>query len=172
MDPERDHQELLENGREAVRSQVVDERGRPIPSKKLQENSKSGTSLEGPLYDTFQDIYVIDSLIYDHVILKSLVKVSSGIVRDLRIRKTVLHRSKGRCERCGFIAGETGLLEVHHIIPAAAKEDRYDNCVALCSNCHRLAHLEPRCKEFEKELLTIVRGLVSSVEGARKTPVK
>jgi 5-methylcytosine-specific restriction protein A len=49
-------------------------------------------------------------------------------------------------------------LEVHHIIAAGIKADRYNNCVALCPNCHKEAHLVSRHGAIEAELLKIARS--------------
>lgn len=59
----------------------------------------------------------------------------------------VLFRANGRCEHCGKPApflkriDHTPYLEVHHIVRLAdGGNDTVENAVALCPNCHRMAH--------------------------------
>ena len=59
----------------------------------------------------------------------------------------VLRRADGICEKCNkpapFIKDKdnTPYLEVHHIIPLVDKgEDKVENAIALCPNCHRHVH--------------------------------
>lgn len=67
--------------------------------------------------------------------------VSSGYPRDQKVRKAVLDRAAGRCERtdCGERRDFRGFLDVHHIL-GVGFSDRVWSCVALCPNCHREAH--------------------------------
>jgi len=59
----------------------------------------------------------------------------------------VLCRAKGFCEYCKqaapFLrdADNSPYLEVHHIIPLSeGGDDTVENSIALCPNCHRMAH--------------------------------
>jgi 5-methylcytosine-specific restriction protein A len=81
--------------------------------------------------------------------------VTSGVKRDIKVRKAVLRRSRGICERqgCGTRKSYRGFLDVHHIL-GAAKSDRVWNCVALCPNCHRDAHAAPDRDQINAKLLT------------------
>lgn len=84
----------------------------------------------------------------------------SGVVyaRDLRVRREVLLRAKGRCEFCGkqgFLqpSGER-YLEAHHIIALANDgADRINNVIALCPEHHREAHFGKRRNELEQEMI-------------------
>lgn len=82
-------------------------------------------------------------------------RIASGVKRDPRVRKAVLKRGKGRCERGGCGTGKRyrGFLDVHHIL-GAEKSDRVWNCVALCPNCHRDAHAAPERGQINSKLLT------------------
>jgi 5-methylcytosine-specific restriction endonuclease McrA len=58
-----------------------------------------------------------------------------------------LRRANGKCEKCGNPApfmrdsDNTPFLEVHHKIPLAENgDDKVENVMALCPNCHRHAH--------------------------------
>ena len=83
--------------------------------------------------------------------------VTSGVRRDPRVRRIVLQRSRGICERpnCGASRDYAGFLDVHHIL-GADNSDRVWNCVALCPSCHRDAHFSPRLKHINSQLLTLV----------------
>lgn len=59
----------------------------------------------------------------------------------------VLSRVEGKCEKCNqdapFIrkSDKTPYLEVHYILSLAnGGDDVFDNCIAVCSNCHRQLH--------------------------------
>jgi 5-methylcytosine-specific restriction protein A len=80
--------------------------------------------------------------------------ITSGVTRDDRVRKRVLQRSNGVCERqgCGARREYSGFLDVHHIL-GAENSDRVWNCVALCPNCHREAHTAPHRDQINAELL-------------------
>jgi predicted HNH restriction endonuclease len=68
-------------------------------------------------------------------------------IRNPDVVAEVLHRAKGRCERClqpaPFLRAKGGMpyLEVHHrIMLTKGGPDTVDNAVAICPNCHRLLH--------------------------------
>jgi 5-methylcytosine-specific restriction protein A len=91
----------------------------------------------------------------------------SGVNRDPRVRRAVLDRAKGKCERSGCGVGRPypAFLDVHHIL-GAGKGDRVWNCVALCPNCHREAHVAPDQVSINAQLLTYAR----QYKVARATP--
>jgi len=67
-------------------------------------------------------------------------------LRDAGVVEAAKQRAAGRCEHCQadapFLTG-AGLpyLEVHHVVPLSRDgEDRLENVLALCPNCHRKAH--------------------------------
>ncbi len=70
--------------------------------------------------------------------------LSSGVKRDPRVRRAVIKRATGGCEREGCEDKRTypGFLDVHHIL-GVGTSDRVWNCIALCPNCHREAHYSP-----------------------------
>lgn len=78
----------------------------------------------------------------------------SQVKRDGRVRIAVIQRSTGKCERreCGASRSFKGFLDVHHVL-GVEKSDRVWNCVALCPNCHREAHLSPAADSINEELL-------------------
>ena len=78
----------------------------------------------------------------------------SNVKRDPRVRKAVVLRAQGKCERveCGISHNYPGFLDVHHIL-GIGKSDRVWNCVALCPNCHREAHASPDQEEINAALL-------------------
>lgn len=67
--------------------------------------------------------------------------------RNPHVVAEVLYRAKGVCEYCKQIApfyrdaDNSPYLEVHHIIPLSeGGDDTVVNSMALCPNCHRMAH--------------------------------
>lgn len=79
--------------------------------------------------------------------------IRSEVKRDPRVRHAVQARARG-CERaaCGASRRFPGFLDVHHIL-GVEKSDRVWNCVALCPNCHREAHVAPNADDINAELL-------------------
>ena len=82
----------------------------------------------------------------------------SGYPRDPKVRRAVLVRADGRCERdgCGEICGYDGFFDVHHILGIEVS-DRAWTCVALCPNCHREAHFSP-----ERDALNEALGIFAA----------
>jgi 5-methylcytosine-specific restriction protein A len=80
--------------------------------------------------------------------------VRSEVKRDPKVRRAVLVRAAGKCERqeCGLSRDYAGFLDVHHIL-GVEKSDRVWNCVALCPNCHRDAHAAPDAERINAALL-------------------
>jgi len=77
--------------------------------------------------------------------------------RSPEVRRFVLIRAAGQCERCGtpgFLT-ESGLyLETHHVIPLSESgRDSTENVMALCPNCHRQAHFAVERPTLRAELL-------------------
>jgi HNH endonuclease len=72
--------------------------------------------------------------------------LSKRYVRDPLVVEVVLANAKGFCAHCTLSApflrmnGEP-YLEAHHIIPLSeGGQDVVENVLALCPNCHRMAH--------------------------------
>ena len=65
------------------------------------------------------------------------------------------------CHVCTFDFGTTygkEWIEMHHIDPlGTTKRKRVTDLVPVCSNCHRMIHLDPRRPKSLKELRTIIR---------------
>jgi 5-methylcytosine-specific restriction protein A len=103
--------------------------------------------------DTFDDILGIDysQLGSDGAARTPVLR--STVRRNPRFRARVLDRAGNACERrgCGETCSYPGFLDVHHIL-GADKSDRYWNCVALCPNCHREAHIAPHREQINAEL--------------------
>jgi 5-methylcytosine-specific restriction protein A len=106
--------------------------------------------------DTFQDTVIIDYGDIGSDTPKLVVGEMSHVKRDARVRRTVLKRANGNCERPGCISALpfAGFLDVHHIL-GVGTSDRIWNCIALCPNCHREAHISPNADELNKTLLAI-----------------
>lgn len=104
--------------------------------------------------DTFDDIPGVDysQLGSDGAARTPVLR--SNVKRDPRVRARVLDRAGNACERegCGEARSYPGFLDVHHIL-GAGKSDRYWNCVALCPNCHREAHMAPDREQINAVLL-------------------
>ena len=78
---------------------------------------------------------------------RRVITQHTDFVRNPDVIADVLERALGICERCGNKApftrksDGTPYLEVHHkIMLAEGGEDTVQNAVALCPNCHRMAH--------------------------------
>ena len=52
-----------------------------------------------------------------------------------QLRRQVLVRANGRCEKCGALASE-----VHHKTYVHVGNEALEDLVALCSSCHRKIH--------------------------------
>lgn len=83
--------------------------------------------------------------------------------RNPRVQAWTLQQAKGRCELCRKPApfkrpDGRAFLEVHHVKRLAeGGEDVPDNTVALCPNCHRMAHYGD-VEEVQEKLTRIVSG--------------
>lgn len=111
-------------------------------------------NLSGETDDTFDDCPSLDysQLGSDGAPRRTVVR--SAVKRDSKVRAAVLDRAGNRCEResCGATRTYRGFLDVHHML-GVEKSDRTWNCVALCPNCHREAHVAPNADDMNAELL-------------------
>ena len=104
--------------------------------------------------DSMDDLPGIDYALLGSDGAKRIRQITSGVKRDPKVRRAVLKRSRGACERdrCGIERPYGGFLDVHHIL-GAERSDRVWNCVALCPNCHREAHAAPNRDRINARLL-------------------
>jgi 5-methylcytosine-specific restriction protein A len=109
----------------------------------------------GAVDDTYDDLPGFDYSLIGTDGAKRIATVRSHVKRDARVRAVVLLRAKGICERkgCGARRDYPSFLDVHHIL-GAEKSDRVWNCVALCPNCHREAHVAPNRDKINRGLLS------------------
>jgi 5-methylcytosine-specific restriction endonuclease McrA len=73
-------------------------------------------------------------------ICRRKVKSSSNELMQLSSRtiQKILKRAKIECAMCGW---NRTSLDIHHILPRSeGGSDELNNLIALCPNCHRLAH--------------------------------
>jgi 5-methylcytosine-specific restriction enzyme A len=110
--------------------------------------------LPQPADDTFDDLPGLDPNLFGSDAPSRTRTEVSSVKRDVRVRRFVLKRARGKCERtsCGASRAFRGFLDVHHIL-GAHKADRIWNCVALCPNCHREAHFSPDSDAINADLL-------------------
>lgn len=115
--------------------------------------------------DTYDDLFNIDPLDIGSDNPSIGYSNISYVKRNQRVRKLVINRAKEKCERegCGAFRKYSGFLDVHHIL-GAEKSDRVCNCVALCPNCHREAHMSPNRDEINKRLLEIAQVKTSRMK--------
>ena len=116
------------------------------------------SSPEAATDDTFDDLPGLDPSLLGSDGAPRVPIVRSMVKRDQRVRREVLRRANGRCERhdCNMLRSFPGFFDVHHILGADVS-DRVHNCVALCPNCHREAHFSPDCDAINKGLLAFAR---------------
>ena len=116
------------------------------------------TPLADSKNDTLDDLVGFDAELIGSDGDKRLLNISSGVKRDPAVRREVIKRCKGTCERpgCGASRDFPGFLDVHHIL-GAEKSDRAWTCVALCPNCHREAHFSPARDDLNLSLLEFAR---------------
>src|SRR2546421_10879850 len=88
-----------------------------------------------------------------HAIALDFLYYNFGRVHQ-RVRKAVLQRAKGKCERegCGAHRDYPSFLDVHHIL-GVEKSDRFWNCISVCPNCHREAHTAPNREQINLDML-------------------
>ena len=108
--------------------------------------------------DTYDDLQGVDYSLIGSDVAKITTCMRSNVKRDPRVRKAVMIRAKGKCERaeCGISREYSGFLDVHHIL-GVEKSDRVWNCVALCPNCHREAHASPDQETINAKLLEFAK---------------
>ncbi|WP_246506759.1 HNH endonuclease [Kistimonas asteriae] len=85
-------------------------------------------------------------------------KVMHTYYRSEAIKLYVKERAKGKCEGCNkpapFIAKKGPYLECHHLYRLSdGGPDHPNNVVALCPNCHRMAHFSLTAKSFNEQLI-------------------
>jgi hypothetical protein len=71
-----------------------------------------------------------------------------GLNREVQaeLRQLVLARDGYKCQKCDAVDGP---LHCHHILPVAVEpilSADIDNCVTLCSECHKEAHQKDGCR--------------------------
>ena len=70
--------------------------------------------------------------------------------------------------RCAIPACREIIVEVHHIVPwSKCKEHNYENLIALCPNCHRLAdrgHIDRKSLKIYKANLRYAHDKFSQLE--------
>lgn len=122
------------------------------------------TDLVGIIDDTFSDVAGLDlSLLGRDEALRYQAMVSR-VARDPSVRKAVIDRCNGRCERpgCGASRSYSGFLDVHHILGVEIS-DRVGNCVALCPVCHRDAHFSADRQKLNDSLLRLAQNHPTTV---------
>ncbi len=63
----------------------------------------------------------------------------------------MIQRSKNRCERCNIDFDDSFKGEFHHIIPLIfGGNNKIENCILLCHNCHLAA---PNIKDEKDRLI-------------------
>ena len=93
------------------------------------------------------------------------VSLKATFSRDASVKAWVLNRANGICESCAqpapFVGSDgTPYLEVHHLRTLAdGGSDMVSNAVALCPNCHRRLHYDPKAKELKARLFATVQEL-------------
>jgi len=74
----------------------------------------------------------------------------------LAIRRNVLERAKGLCEKCDVVAGDSG--HIHHITTDGKQTDA-DNFRLLCNSCHISLHSIDN--HITSKLRTIARNVLA-----------
>lgn len=125
---------------------------------RLQRGGRPGVSQTAPVDDTFNDLVGLDLSLLGRDEAERILKTVSGVKRDPAVRRAVIKRCNGTCERpgCGEKRDYPGFLDVHHIL-GAETSDRPWTCVALCPNCHREAHAAPDRDVINLRLLEFAR---------------
>ncbi|MCX5813245.1 MAG: HNH endonuclease signature motif containing protein [Proteobacteria bacterium] len=97
---------------------------------------------------------------------KVALRKTKEYYRCSRVKAWVLWQARWQCEGCKEGAPFTDsrgmpYLEAHHIISLSAEgPDIVENCVALCPNCHREAHLGSRASQLIPLLEEAIRQRV------------
>jgi predicted HNH restriction endonuclease len=117
------------------------------------------------LDDTFEDLNASDYSQLGTDGAKKIHGQRSYVRRDPAVRRVVLLRAGGQCEKCNTRRDYSGFLDVHHIL-GAIKSDRVWNCVAVCPNCHREAHTAPNRDDINAALLKVARLFKTSGKNA------
>ncbi|MBI1912953.1 MAG: HNH endonuclease [Deltaproteobacteria bacterium] len=124
----------------------------------VQRNNSNGHD------DTYDDLLGYDNSLLGNDGGPKITAMRSYVKRDPNVRKAVIARAQGKCERngCGTSRDYSGFLDVHHIL-GVGKSDRVYNCVALCPNCHREAHAAPEQAQINAVLLDYAMQFKSQV---------
>lgn len=93
---------------------------------------------------------------------EQVTRQSSVYKRDPLVVAFTLKRAGGLCECCKRPAPFTDkngnpFLEVHHIVPLSdGGEDKTNNTVAICPNCHRECHHGENAESIKNELKMVI----------------
>lgn len=144
---------------------VLTNSGRPAPGKVVLANADTGEarvvitltdSLETSSTARFIDQFDLDIM---EASVSRTARVATSYSRDPAVRSKVLERAAGICElpQCrtpGFHTSYGLYLETHHVIALSeGGRDATDNVVALCANCHRMAHYSLDREAMRDELI-------------------
>jgi HNH endonuclease len=146
---------------------VLTESGAPAPGRVMVADSKSGEvhvviSLFAKETSTSKFIDQFDLTLIESIVTRTSRQTTS-YSRDPEVRAKVLQRAAAICERpqCrkpGFQTSHGIYLETHHVIPLSDNgRDATDNVVALCANCHRMAHYSLERETIRNELIALLR---------------
>ncbi len=128
---------------------------------RVQQPSIHGKQPDAPQHDPVDETLFEDQF---SVPGRRLERHRDVFARSPEVRRRVLKRAGGKCERCerpGFatISGRI-YLETHHVIPLCEQgDDATSNMVALCPDDHRRAHLSTHMLTIRDELLAHLSGL-------------
>jgi site-specific recombinase XerD len=123
------------------------------------DGARTGEPSAGPASDSYHDISLlgISDAAFEEQTGHKIVR--SRVPRDFEVRQKVLARAGGKCECCRKEWPKHIFLEVHHLLSAGVAWDQYDNCVAVCPNCHRELHFLESSIELERKLLSDLSSL-------------
>lgn len=91
--------------------------------------------------------------------------------RNQSLIKKVFQRDGFSCQKCKIQDKTSKILEAHHIIPLVLnREDKLDNLVTLCKDCH---HFAPNNKEefddyLKEECTGTMPTLIKSMSKVRE----
>lgn len=140
-------------------------RGEPAPGRVIYVNPESNElrvliDLTGDgfldLKQPYVDQFLVKTAPFESAV-ETFERTGKVYSRSAEVRRLVLDRAAGHCERCGVIGFETenGLyLETHHVVPLSESgRDWTGNVIALCPTCHRQAHFALDRQVLKAELL-------------------
>ena len=88
--------------------------------------------------------------------------------RYKQLLREVWSREAGKCKDCGVHGSASTKMYVHHVLSwVEAPLFRYSaqNCVLLCSKCHRKRDAQPASKKTRRRLSAIARHRARDAEG-------